>query len=238
MKILSIESTARVASVALSVDGHTVSSFTVAAGLTHSEMLLPMCEDLLARSRTSFDEIDAYAVVCGPGSFTGIRIGVATVKGLAFGKGRPIVALSSLEALAQNLQGIPGLVLPVIDCRRSECYCALFRSDGKQIYRIREDDQMKIADLAPILSAYEGDTVYLVGDAAQKAYEILTDLGVNVKCAPTALRTASAVNLGALALEKIKCGETQTDASVAPIYLKPAQAERERLEKEKQQKEK
>lgn len=237
MKILSFESTAKTASVALSVDGKTVSAFTVDAGLTHSEVLLPMAEDVLSRAKCSFDEIDAYAVVCGPGSFTGIRIGVATVKGLAFGKSRPVVALSSLRALAQNMMGIPGLILPVIDCRRNECYCALFRSDGEKIYRLREDDQLKIADLAPILSSYAGDTVYLVGDATEKAYEILTGLGVCVTRAPIALRAPSAVNLGELALEKIARGEIQSDASVAPIYLKPAQAERERLEKENNKKE-
>ena len=237
MKILSFESTAKTASVALSSNGRVVSSFTVDAGLTHSEVLLPMAEAVLQQAKCTFDEIDAYAVVCGPGSFTGIRIGVATVKGLAFGKGRPIVALSSTEALAQNMMGIAGLIVPVIDCRRNECYCALFHSDGEDIRRLSEDDQMKIADLAPILSRYEGDTVYLVGDATDKAFDILTSLGVTVKRAPIALRAPSAINLGILAEKKIERGEVQSDASVAPIYLKPAQAERERLEKENNKKE-
>ena len=237
MKILSFESTAKTASVALYSNGRTLASFTVDAGLTHSEVLLPMTEDVLRHARCSFDEIDAYAVVCGPGSFTGIRIGVATVKGLAFGKNRPVVALSSTEALAQNMIGIAGLIVPVIDCRRNECYCATFRSDGNEVYRLSEDEQMKIADLAPILSSYEGDTIYLVGDATDKAYDILRSLGVEVKRAPIALRSPSAVNLGILAEKKITLGEVTTDAAIAPIYLKPAQAERERLERENNKKE-
>ena len=237
MRILSFESTAKTASVALSQDGRTVASFTVDAGLTHSEVLLPMAEDVLRRAKYTFDDVDAYAVVCGPGSFTGIRIGVATVKGLAFAKNRPVVALSSTEALAQNMLGIAGLIVPVIDCRRNECYCATFRSDGKEIYRLSEDEQMKIADLAPILSRYEGDTIYLVGDAADKAYGILTELGVSLQCAPVALCAPSAVNLGILAAEKIARGDVLSDAALAPIYLKPAQAERERLEKENNKKE-
>lgn len=237
MKILSFESTAKTASVALSVDGRTISSFTVDAGLTHSEVLLPMAEDVLRHAKCTFDEVDAYAVACGPGSFTGIRIGVATVKGLAFGRNCPVVAISSLESLAQNMMGIAGLILPVIDCRRNECYCALFRSDGKEIYRLTEDDQMKIADLAPILSQYEGDKIYLVGDAVDKAHQILTECGVSIHKAPIALRCFSAVNLGALAMKKIENGEAVSDASLAPIYLKPAQAERERLERENNKKE-
>lgn len=237
MRILSFESTAKTASVALSVDGRTISAFTVDAGLTHSEVLLPMAEDVLRHAKCTFDEVDAYAVVCGPGSFTGIRIGVATVKGLAFGKNRPVVALSSTEALAQNMVGIPGLLVPVIDCRRNECYCALFRSDGKEIYRLTEDAQMKIADLAPLLSEHEGDAIYLIGDAADKAYTILKELGITLRKAPTALCAPSAVNLGALAMQKIMQGETESDVTVAPIYLKPAQAERERLERENNKKE-
>ena len=236
MRVLAFESSAKTASVALSDGGRILSSMTVDAGRTHSEILLPMAEDLLCESKLSFADIDGFAVTTGPGSFTGIRIGVATVKGLAFGRGIPCFGISSLEGLAYNLKGLRGIFVPVIDCRRNECYTALFSSDGEHIERLTEDTQIKIADLAPLLSQYANTPLYLVGDASARAKDILTPLGVNFEVTPEAMRLANAASLLVIAEERLARGEYTDDSTLTAVYLKPAQAERERLEKEQQNK--
>ena len=234
MKFLAFESSAKTASVALSDGGKLLGLMTVDAGRTHSEILLPMAEDLLKESRLCFKDIDGYAVTVGPGSFTGIRIGVATVKGLAFGTGKPCFDISSLEGLAYNLKGLRGIFVPVLDCRRNECYTALFSSDGERIERLTEDTQMRIVELAPLLKSYEGMPIYLVGDAYEKAKELLAPLGVTVQNTPCAMRLPSASSLLTIASERMERGESLNDSALSAIYLKPAQAVRERLEREKQ----
>ena len=234
MNILAFESSAKTASVALSQDGTLLAVMTVDAGRTHSEVLLPMAEDLLREAKLNFNDVDGYAVTTGPGSFTGLRIGVATVKGLAFGRQKPCFGISSLLGLAYNLKGLRGIFVPVMDCRRNECYTALFSSDGEQIFRLCEDTQMRIVDLAPILEQYKGTPIYLVGDAYEKAKALLAPLGIEVEETPVAMRLASASSLLIIAEERMARGEYSDDKALTAVYLKPAQAERERLEREKQ----
>ena len=234
MKCLAFESSAKTASVALSDGGRPLGLMTVDAGRTHSEILLPMAEDLLKESRLTFSDIDGYAVTVGPGSFTGIRIGVATVKGLAFGKEKPCFGISSLEGLAYNLKGLRGIFVPVLDCRRNECYTALFSSDGEKIERLTEDMQMRIIDLAPLLEPNRGTPIYLVGDAYEKARSLLCPLGVIPENTPDAMRLPNAQSLCTIAEERMARGEGVSDSALTALYLKPAQAERERLEREKQ----
>ena len=236
MKILAFESSAKTASVALSDEGRLLGEMTIDAGRTHSEILLPMAEDLLKQLKLTFGDIDGYAVTVGPGSFTGIRIGVATVKGLAFGKGAPCFGISSLEGLAYNLRGLRGIIVPVLDCRRNECYTAIFSSDGETIVRLSEDTQMRIVDLAPLLSEHASTPIYLVGDSYEKAKELLGALGIQTMITPEEMRLPSASSLLRIADERYQRGEYTDDSALTALYLKPAQAERERLEKEKQNK--
>ena len=133
MKILAFDSTAKVASVAVTEGEKTLAVYSIDNGLTQSELLLPMAEATLNSLRISFSDIDAYAVTVGPGSFTGVRIGVSLVKGLAFGKNKPCVDVSTLEALAENLKGSDGIIVPVMDARRAQVYTALFISDGDAV---------------------------------------------------------------------------------------------------------
>ena len=234
MNILAFESSAKTASVALSQDGKLVGVMTVDAGLTHSEILLPMAEDLLKESKLTFGDIGAYAVTTGPGSFTGIRIGVATVKGLAFGKNTPCMSISSLEGLAYNLMGLKGIFVPVMDCRRNECYTALFSSDGETIERLSPDTQMRIVDLAPMLKDYPDTPIYLVGDAYEKAKSLLEPFGICIANTPHMMRLPNAASLLLIAEQRLCEGAFCDDGTLTAVYLKPAQAERERLEREKQ----
>lgn len=229
MKILSLDTSATVASVAVT-DGYIpLAQYTLNAKNTHSETLLPMIESALGALSLKISDIDLFALSAGPGSFTGVRIGAATVKGLAFGSDKPCVEVSTLEALAQNLVFKEGLICPVMNARRSQVYTALFKSDGKELTRILPDSAISIEELDEILSQY-GEPISLVGDG----YEI-TEKGFNkteLLFVPEALRLQSALSIAAIALKKYDRDEFCTDSALSVNYLRPSQAERERAERE------
>ena len=230
MKILALDSTATVASVALTEDEALLAEYTVLNGNTHSETLLPMIKSALETFGTQPRDIGLFAVSEGPGSFTGVRIGVATVKGLAFDSKTPCVGISTLEALAYNLVGFAGLICPVMNARRSQVYTALFRSDGESITRLTEDCAISIAELDELLSEYT-EPVRFCGDG----YDItLPELK---KCeylpTPIRLRSQSAYSVAVCALKKYKNGESVSDTALVATYLRLSQAERELAEKNK-----
>ena len=229
MKILALDSTAVAASVALCEDGELLGEYTVRNGNTHSQTLLPMVESLLSFFEITTDDIDLFATSAGPGSFTGVRIGAATIKGLSFGSGKPCVEVSTLEALAQNLVFKAGIICPVMNARRSQVYTALFESDGKALTRLMPDSALSIEELDEILSQY-ATPISLVGDG----YEICErGFSKTVPCfVPEALRLQSALSVAAIALKKYESGEVCTDSALSVNYLRPSQAERERAERE------
>lgn len=232
MKILAFDSTAKVASVAVTEGDKTLAVYSIDNGLTQSELLLPMAEDVLKSLRIDFSNIDAYAVTVGPGSFTGVRIGVSLVKGLAFGRGLPCVPVSTLEALAENLMGLPGIIVPCMDARRSQVYTAIFLSDGDRITRITEDAAIPISELYELLRVHSDKKIYLVGDGYEVTYKALTQLLLpNLSNTPELLRAQNAASVGRLAHKKLDAGEYVTDEELSPIYLRMPQAERERLER-------
>ena len=158
MKVLGIDTTAGVAAVAITEKGRILSNFTLDSGNTHSTTLLPMIESSLAALNLAPSDIDLYSVSAGPGSFTGVRIGVATVKGLAYANGTPCVGVSSLAAMAENLKEFSGIVCPVINARSLRVYTALFRCDGKAApRRLSDDDTLAVTDLADVLASYRGE---------------------------------------------------------------------------------
>lgn len=233
MKILALESSALVASVALTEDDKLLASNTLDNGNTHSETLLPMAEHLLSLCAMDASDIDLFAVTTGPGSFTGVRIGVSLVKGLAFGRNKPCVGVSTLEALAYNMEGCVGVLCSVMDARRSQLYNALFRSDGEHITRITPDRLIPAEELLAELESYaeDGELIYISGEGAP----ILLDMneGALPLLEPALLaRRQSAVSVAKIALAKYKAGETLSDIELLPTYLRPSQAERERLERE------
>ena len=232
MKILALDSSATVATVALFEDGRLLAEYTLNNGNTHSETLLPMVESVLATYGVTANEIDAFAATTGPGSFTGVRIGAATIKGLAFGTDKPCVEVSTLEAIAENLVCRRGLICPVMNARRSQVYTALFRSDGEKLCRLMPDYAISISELDDLLSAY-GEEVSFAGDG----YKITTSALKKTKYLPTPERLThqSAASVATTAYRKLLSGEHTTDAEFKVTYLRPSQAERERLEKESAQ---
>ena len=238
MLILALDSTAQVGSVALCEDEKLIAEYTLNTGHTHSETLLPMVESVLKISGYTVDDVELFACTAGPGSFTGVRIGAATVKGLAFGKGKPCVGVSTLEALATNARAFEGIICPCMNARRQQVYNALFESKDGKLTRLCEDRALAIEDLLKEVSEYAPEKrIYLVGDGA----ELVMDFDEFGEQFPVLdgcmillgerLRNQSGYSVTLVALEAYRNGNVCTDAELAPVYLRPSQAERMRMEK-------
>lgn len=231
MITLAFDSTAKVASVAVCEGERLLGLYNVDNGLTQSELLLPMAEDILKALKLSFSDVGLLCAAVGPGSFTGVRIGVALVKGLAFGKNTPCVSVSTIEALAENAAGLEGIIAPVMDARRNQVYTAIFSSDGTALERIMPDSAISFAELAGVLSEYEGKKIYLVGDGYDVAKRALSELGIRVESTPELLRSENAFSIAKIAYRKYTAGDYTDDKNINPTYLRVPQAERERLER-------
>lgn len=229
MKILAIESSALTASVAICEDHQPLAEMTLQTGNTHSETLLPMVEQLLSHTGLTNEDIDLYAVPVGPGSFTGIRIGVSLVKGLAFDREKPCVGLSSLEAMAYNLEGFSGILCPVMDARRSQLYNALFRWENGQLVRLTEDRLIAADDLNNELLAYN-EPVILTGEGISVLLKA-TDPPDRFTIPSALMATQNATGVARLAYKLYQEGQACTDSVLLPVYLRPSQAERERNER-------
>ena len=232
MKILAIDSTAVVGSCAVLEDEKLLSLFTVNNGNTHSETLLPMIEASLKLLGLTVDDIDLFALSEGPGSFTGVRIGAATVKGLAFGKDKPCVGVSTLEALAENLSSSDGIICSAMNARRNQVYNALFRCKGGKIERLTEDRAISVTELEEELKAFD-ESIFICGDGDFLLYES-NSRGIDYHFVSEDLRHQNGLSVGLCALKKYKNGNVKTDMTIAPTYLRPSQAERTRNEKLKE----
>lgn len=223
MLILSFESSAKAASVALVRDGHLVSQSTQCSGLTHSRTLLPMAEDMLKNAELTLKDVDLLAVAQGPGSFTGIRIGVSTVKGLAWGAEKPCVGVSTLEAMAWHGVAAGGVICTVMDARRSQVYNALFEIRNGRPVRLCPDRPIALEELLPELRSLAGP-VFLVGDGAAMTAAFLEKAGVPFRLAPENLIWQDAWGVAMAAMDK----PSVSGAELLPVYLRLSQAERER----------
>jgi tRNA threonylcarbamoyladenosine biosynthesis protein TsaB len=226
MLILAFESTAKAASCALVRDGRLLSQYTQCSGLTHSRTLLPMGEDMLKNAELTLSDVDLLAVAHGPGSFTGVRIGVSMVKGLAWASDKACVGVSTLEAMAWHGAAAGGLVCPVMDARREQVYNALFRIEDGRPVRITEDRAISLEELANELSSL-GGSPFLIGDGAALAKSFLDARGAACRIAPENLVWQDAWGVAMAASDKEPCGPDE----LLPVYLRLSQAERERQER-------
>ena len=226
MLIMAFESSAKAASVALLRDGRLVSQYSQCNGLTHSRTLLPMAEDMLKNAEMSLKDVDCFAVAHGPGSFTGIRIGVSTVKGLAWAADKPCVGVSTLEAMAWHGLSAGGYVCPVMDARRSQVYNALFKIENGRPKRLCEDRPIGLAELSAELRGLNAP-VLLIGDGAAITAAWLDREGIAYTVAPENLLWQSAWGVAMAASEK----EPRSCDELLPVYLRLSQAERERMER-------
>ena len=231
MLILGIDTSAKVCSVAVTEDGKVLFSRTLSDGLTHSETLLPLIKTALESAEKKISDLSAIAITCGPGSFTGLRIGISTVKGLAIANNIPCASISTLEALAYNGMNYEGsLICACMDARRGEYYNALFRVEDSSLIRVTEDRALPGDEIYSEICNEE--KVLVVGDGAEKFVSEHTSFVDFL--APIEIRLQSGVSVAKLGEEAAKEGKMLSCAELSPIYLRLPQAEREWLLKNKQ----
>ena len=230
MKILALETSAKSVSAAVVENGAVLASSYQNTGLTHSRTLMPLVDGMLKAAELSLDAMGLVAVAQGPGSFTGLRIGVSAAKGLAWAKELPCCGVSTLLAMAQNLRHMDGTIVCAMDARRNQVYNAVFRAENGQLTRLTEDRAVSLAELAEELKNAEG-AKFVVGDGAKLCYTYLTQQGIPCRMAPAALVMQNAVGVGLAAEELAAEGKTVSSQELVPVYLRLSQAERERLAK-------
>jgi len=233
MNILALETSAKAASCALLSDGVLIAEFFTNAGLTHSETVMPMVKSMMDCANRDLRCIDVFAAGVGPGSFTGLRIGISAVKGMALALDKPCCAVSTLEALAYNLLSFSGVIVPLMDARRGQVYTALFRNENGRVTRLCDDGAIGIDEVYEKLKDFT-DPVMLVGDGASLYHAELSGKLPNVLLAPGNLLHQRAGSVAYAARQKLEHrGVTCTADDLAPVYLRLPQAERERIEKQK-----
>lgn len=226
MRILAIDSSATAASAALVEDGKVLGEFYINTKLTHSQTLMPMVDDVLKCTRTGLREVDFFAVSAGPGSFTGIRIGVAAVKGLAMAQNKPCVGVSTLEAIATNLAHAEGTVCAVMDARCRQVYNAVFFAHAGKLERLTPDRALSMDDLAQECEKY-AKPLFLVGDGAKLCYNNERFSRLNPVLPPEPLIYQRACGVAKAAQAVLEQGGAVTPAALMPVYLRVPQAERE-----------
>ncbi len=227
MIILGVDTSAVAAGAAIVKDGKLISETYINTGLTHSETLLTLIDSALNMADMSIDDVDSFAVSSGPGSFTGIRIGVSAVKGLCFAKNKPCFAVSTLEALA-NCADIDGFVIcPVMDARCMQVYTALFEKTDGEIRRIADDAPKTLAELSEELTVI-GKKVLLIGDGADISFKFLAEKGLDVRKFSEIFKFQHASGVAITAYRNYNRGEDAVSAdNLIPSYLRLSQAERE-----------
>ena len=214
-------------------DGKVLCSGYQDTGLTHSRTLMPIVEAMLKNTGLTVQDCDAVAVAAGPGSFTGIRIGVSAAKGLAFAADKPCAAVSTLEAMARNVAHMDALVVCAMDARRKQVYNALFQADGERLIRLAPDRAISLEELGEELKKIKKRKI-VVGDGAKLCYNALREQDSQMELAPEPLRMQSAQGVARAALEQIRAGRLVKGRELVPVYHRLSQAERERLERERQ----
>ena len=231
MKILAFETSAKAASVALLENGKLLGESYQNTGLTHSQTLMVMAEDLLKACNLTAKDVEAVAVAAGPGSFTGVRIGVAAAKGFAWGGELPCYGVSTLEAMAHSLGAYQGYVVPAMDARRNQVYTAIFHAEKGVLSRVEEDMAISLAELGEKIKNF-AQPVFLVGDGAVLCYNTLLEEVPGLVLPPEHRMHQRSAGVALAAQAMIDAGDPGNGAELTPNYLRLSQAERERLARE------
>lgn len=229
MKILAVDTSAKAASTAIVENGKIIAESFINTQLTHSQTMLPMIENMLKSCNISLDEIDGCAVSVGPGSFTGLRIGISLVKGLAFATQKKCAPVSTLEALCYNVSTV-GRICAVMDARCSQVYTATFDFDGEKHTRITEDEAISIAQLEESVKNCKNPVIF-VGDGAEMCYNKLKETCGNIILSAENVRFQRASSVATVAQKMFEENNTLSAEELTPSYLRLPQAQRERMAK-------
>ena len=230
MKILALETSAKSVSAAVTENGTMLAAAYQNRGLTHSVTLMPLIDGMLHAAGLTLDDMGLIAVTNGPGSFTGLRIGVSAAKGLAWAKDLPCCGVSTLAAMARTAADFRGLIIGAMDARRQQIYHALFRSENGQLTRLCDVCAIGLEELVDHLRRLPQPKL-VVGDGAQLCYDHLTAAGISCRLASPDHRFQNAAGAALAAADMARTGHTCTAQELQPVYLRLSQAERERLAK-------
>lgn len=234
MKILAVDSSGLVASVAILEDDNLIAEYTVNYKKTHSQTLLPMLDEIVRMTDTDLEDIDAIAVSKGPGSFTGLRIGSATVKGLGLALDKVIIGIPTVEGLAMNLYETDALICPLMDARRNQVYTGIYKFQGGILQVVKDQTPLGIEEVIEALNLI-GQKVIFLGDGVPVYKEAIdNNITVPYSFAPAHMNKQRAGAIGVRAFEYYKQGLFVSAADFEPEYLRLSQAERERMEKDKE----
>ena len=232
MKILGLDSSGIVASVAIVEDDVLIAEYTVNYKKTHSQTLLPMLDEIAKMTELDLNSIDAIAVAAGPGSFTGLRIGSATAKGLGLALKKPLIAIPTVEGLAYNLYDISGLICPIMDARRKQVYTGIYRFTDHQLKVVEDQMAVSMETVIEKLNQY-GEVVTFLGDGVPVFHELIAEkMTVPYSFAPAHVNKQRAAAVAALGEIYYRQGKTETAMEHVPDYLRVSQAERERAARE------
>lgn len=225
MIVLSIDSSSKVATAALMRDGSLLGEITLNDKREHSVILMTIINELLEVNNLTVDNIDGYVVSKGPGSFTGLRIGMATIKGLSFGSNKPYVSISSLDALAFSVSNFDGIICPIMDALRNSVYTSLYKSSNGRLEKLMDYCALDMDELIEVIKS-KNEKVIFIGDGLEKNKDYLIKNCPNCSFPPNHLNLVRASSLGELGNELLKSGKFD-DPNSTPFYLKKPQAERE-----------
>lgn len=231
MKVLGIDTSTKVATIAILDGQRVIGEYSLSKDMSHSEKLMPMLKEVLDNIDMKMEEIDLYAVGLGPGSFTGLRIGLATIKSFAHLFNRPIIGVSTLEALAYNMYLNNSIIMPMLDARRNRVYTSLYRFNDDEIEEIEGSQILEIDNIEKKLNKYEKIVVNGEGSIVYSR-EIKAALGEKVKFASSGQNISRAVSICEIALKKYNEGKRDNLFTLVPDYIRPSQAERELGEKQ------
>lgn len=233
MRILALDSSGLVASVAIVEEEQTVAEYTVNYKKTHSQTLLPMLDEIVKMTDMDLQTIDAIAVSGGPGSFTGLRIGSATAKGLGLALHKPLIHIPTLEGMAYNLYGSSAVICPIMDARRNQVYTGIYRFSEEKLEVLEDQMAISVEELIQKLNE-KGEKVVFLGDGVPVyADQLKEGLKISFAFAPANMNRQRAASVGLLGIAYLKQGKTETAREHEPNYLRVSQAERERNEREK-----
>ncbi|WP_432662725.1 tRNA (adenosine(37)-N6)-threonylcarbamoyltransferase complex dimerization subunit type 1 TsaB [Wukongibacter baidiensis] len=235
MNMLAIDTSSLVATVAVMNEEKLLGEYTINSPMTHSQKLMPIIEELLSTLDLSMEDIDYIAASRGPGSFTGVRIGIATVKGLAHARNIPIIGVSSLEGLAYNITYSEELICPIMDARRSQVYTGVYKWIDYELKEIVKEAPLSIDELIGELKKREEKVIFLGDGVSKYREEIINNLGDKALFAPEFINMQRASSIAQLAVDKMKRNELEVDSyhSITPVYLRKSEAERQYEEKMK-----
>lgn len=236
MKIIALDSSGLVASAAILCDDTLLAEYTVNYKKTHSQTLLPMLDEIIRMTEFTLDEIDAIAVAEGPGSFTGLRIGAATAKGLGLVLNKPLIGIPTVDALAYHYYATDAMICPMMDARRNQVYTGLYEFEQTEkepfgkFHVIEQQKAIAVEEMLQGINKHGRKTIFLGDGADVYQNQIINLAKVPISFAPPHLSKQRAGAVGALAIVYLKEGKTETAADHVPVYLRLSQAERERLQ--------